>query len=221
MSIVFDRGGVPIFSFHGCDLSDVTLQAYSTPGILVQGTETVVTSELWASVLHLSSDLVMYFISCSLGAPLLRETFVPTQVIKTVAPGGSRDSRSIVTVRAMSINETVLPYPSVIVVLHFSFVYVLLCKLSGNATGTFLRVPRLIKRRFRILACLLNNCLHMSLDNLCINVPRRTTSNFGKCSIKWRCNDYYQVSYSVVYWVYLCATRVNCNFRLFITNHVA
>lgn len=78
-----------------------------------------------------------------LKTPLLQRAFIPARIVGAITPNNSQSSHSVMAMETVSVGRAMLPCPSIVMMLRFSFICILLYGLSNGTANAFLHIPNL------------------------------------------------------------------------------
>ena len=134
-------------------------------------------------MLRLSDRRMVRFTSHSLKTPLLQRDFIPTRIVGAITPNNSQSSHSVMAMEPVSVGRAMLPCPSIVMMLRFSFICILLYGLSNGTANTFLHIHQLVGQLLQVLTYLLGGYLRIDLSGLYIGMSQQTTDGFNRYSV--------------------------------------
>ena len=79
--------------------------------------------------------------------------------------------------------QGMLPCPSIVMMLRFSFICILLYGLSNGTANAFLHIPQLVGQQFQVLTYLLGGYLRVDLSGLYVGMPQQAADGFNGYSV--------------------------------------
>ena len=134
-------------------------------------------------MLRLSDSLMVCFVSYSLKTPLLQRAFIPARIVGAITPNNSQSSHSVMAMETVSVGRAMLPCPSIVMMLRFSFICILLYGLSNGTANAFLHIPQLVGQQFQVLTYLLGGYLRVDLSGLYVGMPQQAADGFNGYSV--------------------------------------